>query len=103
MRLDRVTETKKVLIDMIMQVTINLEPFNGTISLDHYGFNPCEFQNLYWNQLNGQYEDIVYYGRLKDPYLTTCVSNSTQFALESYCRNIDSNVSLHSFLGIKAK
>ena len=87
---------------MIMQVTINLEPFNGTISLDHYGFNPCEFKNLYWNQLNGQYEDIVYYGRLKDPYLTTCVLNSTQFALESYCQNIDSNISFHSFLGIKA-
>ena len=70
MRLDRVTETEKVLIDVIMQVTINLEPFNGTISLDHYVFNPCEFQNLYWNQLNGQYKDIVYYGRHKDPYLT---------------------------------
>ena len=86
-----------MLIDVIMQVTINLEPFNGTISLDHYGFDPCKFQNLYWDQLNGQYEDIVYYGRLKDPYLTTCVSNSTQFALESYCRNIDSNVSFLLF------
>ena len=114
MRLDRVTETEKVLIDVIMQVTINLEPFNGTISLDHYVFNPCEFQNLYWNQLNGQYEDIVYkdpgawypwYPGPRYPYLTTCVSNpqlayklgSTQFALEGYCRNIDSNVSFHSF------
>ena len=79
-----------------MQVTINLEPFNGTISLDHYGFNPCEFKNLYWDQLNGQYEDIVYYGRNKDPYLTTCVSNRTKFALESYCHNIDRNVSFQS-------
>ena len=86
-----------MLFDVVMQVTINLEPFNGTISLDHYGFNPCEFQNLHWSQLNGQYEDIVYYGRHKDPYLT-CVSNRTKFALESHCRKIDSNESFHSFM-----
>ena len=82
---------KKVLIDVIMQVTINLEPFNGTISLNHYGFDPCEFKNLYWDQLNGHYLDKVNIGRKK--YLTTCVSNTSQFALESWCHNLDTNVS----------
>ena len=89
--LTKINQTKKVLIDVIMQVTINLEPFNGTISLDHYGFDPCEYRTLYWDQLRGDYKDEVYYHR--QLYLTTCVSNSSQFALESWCHNIDTSVS----------
>ena len=74
-----------------MQVTINLEPFNGTISLDHYGFDPCDYETLYWDQLRGHYKDEVYYHR--QLYLTTCVPNGSQFALESWCHNIDTSVS----------
>ena len=94
----RLNETITVLIDVIMQVTINLEPFNGTISFDHYGFNPCQLENLYWNQLNGKYEDIIY--KQKQPYFTTCVSNSSELSLpsrlEANCHKIDNNVSFHS-------
>ena len=81
-----------------MQVTINLEPFNGTISLEHYGFNPCEFKNLYRSQLNGKYEDMVF--RLNDSYLTTCVAQSPQFSLKSYCHNIETNVSFPAYFTI---
>ena len=87
-----------MLIDVIMQVTINLEPFNGTISLEHYGFNPCEFKSLYWSQLNGKYEDTVY--RLNGSYFTTCVSQIPQFDLESYCHNIETNVSFSAYFMI---
>ena len=76
-----------------MQVTINLEPFNGTISLNHYGYDPCQFQDLYWHQLNGNYLDKVYFIGRENSYLTTCVSNTSQFALESWCHNLDTNVS----------
>ena len=73
-----------------MAVTIHLEPFNGTISLNHYGFDPCEFKSLYRDQLNGNYEDKVFAKDKDYPLLTTCVSNITNS--KSYCYNIETNV-----------
>ena len=49
----------KVLIDVIMLVTINLRPFEGKISMDHYKFNPCQYTDLYKQQLFGNYNDTI--------------------------------------------
>ena len=79
-----------------MLVTIHLEPFDGTISLDHYGFDPCEFQGLYWDQLRGNYEHTVFSISKNQYLLTTCVSNISKANLKSYCHNIETNVSVFS-------
>ena len=75
-----------------MLVIVHLEPFDGTISLDHYGFDPCEFQGLYLDQLRGNYVHNVF--NKNQSLLTTCVSNSSNAELKSYCHNIETNVSV---------
>ena len=89
-----IINSKEVLIDAIMLITINLEPFEGRISMDHYPFNPCKYTNLYYQQLLGNYNDTFYCSN-SNHFFTTCV-NSDDAAFPArfkvQCENIFSLV-----------
>ena len=88
-----------VLIDVIMLVTINLRPYEGKISMDHYKFGPCKYTDLYKQQLFGNYNDTIF----EDPshpisqtrLFTTCLDDKKGEFPDDYmdnCTNIASLV-----------
>ena len=89
--------SRKVLIDFIMLVTINLQPFDGKISMDHYKFNLCKYTDLYRQQFFGNYNDTFegYSGKV---FHTTCVDGEEgEFDSYNYIENCKNIVSQAGF------
>ena len=89
--------TQQVLIDVIMLVTLNLKPFTGEISMNHYSFNPCQYTNIYKQQLVGHYNDTFEDFRhgVNRSFFTTCIdAKSGQFPphYNESCKNIVTQV-----------
>ena len=92
-----IMSTEKVLIDLIMLVTINLRPFKGKISMEHYSFHPCQYKGIYQRQLFGYYSDTFKDLRheVNRSFFTTCVdAKSGEFPsiYKEMCKNIVSRV-----------
>ena len=94
-----ILSTEKVLIDLIMLVTINLKPFKGHISMEHYHFNPCRYKDIYRRQIVGNYSDTFKDLRhgINRSFLTTCVDariGEFPSGYKELCKNIVSRVCL---------
>ena len=92
--------SRKVLIDAIMLVTINLKPFEGKISMDHYQFNPCKYTNVYKQQLFGNYNDTFegFSHEVFQTFFTTCLDVEEGEIPDKYMANCRNIVSLVGFL-----
>ena len=98
--------SRKVLIDAIMLVTINLKPFEGKISMDHYQFNPCKYTNVYKQQLFGNYNDTFegFSHEIFQTFFTTCLDVKEGEIPDNYMANCTNLVSLvGSLMPINAK
>lgn len=94
-------KSRKVLIDAIMLVTINLKPFYGEISMEHYKFNPCKYTDLYKQQLFGNYDDTIFddfsHSTFQTRLFTTCIDGKEGKFPKHYkenCTNVVSRVSV---------
>ena len=94
-------KSRKVLIDAIMLVTINLKPFDGEISMEHYKFNPCKYTDLYKQQLFGNYDDTIFddfsHSTFQTRLFTTCIDGKEGKFPKHYkenCTNVVSRVSV---------
>ena len=86
------------MIDFIMLVTINLRPFDGKISMDHYLMNPCKFTDLYKQQLFGNYNDTFedFSHEMFQTFFTTCINAKKGEFPSVYMENCTNIVSLVS-------